>query len=93
MTGLPVSSYYVLLEFVSWHFQCTRERSDTILVCRTHGEVCRWSVPFRDGELTLMRAIGEHMDDVEHQIEDPVTLEGISREIERLSRQLEEDQT
>lgn len=63
-------TYRNLLEFVSWHFQCTRDTGsgDTVLECRTHGEIARWHVLFRDGELALMRAIGAHMDEVEHDV-------------------------
>jgi hypothetical protein len=55
-------TYRELMEFVSWNFQCSRLGKDSVLECRRHGEIARWDWPLRDGELALMRAIGEHMD-------------------------------
>lgn len=62
-------TYRDTLTFVSWHFQCTRSGENSVLLCQTHGEIARWEWPLRDGELALMQAIGEHMDDMEHTIQ------------------------
>lgn len=61
-----MTTYKALLEFVSWNFQVTRSGELRLLECREHGEIGAWEGRLNDGDLTFMRAIGQHMDEVEH---------------------------